>query len=103
MLTIRLNAVCPPSAVRPHLQEGVLIGHYPFDPPALTSVDAHDAGSVLVAKIELVNPAHFWSRDFPIHTQASLLPTDQHDPLAAKLRAAMHYKWTDSGDVALEA
>lgn len=89
MLTIRLNAVCPPSTLRPHLQEGVLIGRYPFDPPALTSVDVHDAGSVLIAKIELVNDGGFWSRDFPIHTEASLLPTHEHDPLAARLRAAM--------------
>ena len=101
MLTIRLNAVCPPSTVRPHLQEGVLIGHYPLDPPALTRVDAHDAGSVVVAKIELVNDGGFWSRDFPIHTEASLLPTDEHDPLAARLRAAMHYEWTYSCEVAL--
>jgi FRG domain len=101
MLTIRLNAVCPPSTVRPHLQEGVLIGHYPFDPPALTSVDVHDAGSVVVAKIELVNDGGFWSRDFPIHTEASLLPTHEHDPLAARLRTAMRYEWADSCAVAL--
>jgi hypothetical protein len=100
MLTIRLNAVCPPSTLRPHLQEGVLIGRYPFDPPALTSVDVHDAGSVLVAKIELINNGGFWSRDFPIHTEASLLPTHEHDPLAARLHAAMRYEWSYSREVA---
>jgi len=26
---VRLSSVCPPSAVRPHIQEGYLLGEYP--------------------------------------------------------------------------
>jgi hypothetical protein len=28
---IRLSSVCPPSAIRPNVQEGYLVGEYPFD------------------------------------------------------------------------
>ena len=89
VLALRLNSVCPPDAVRPHLQEGVLIGRYPFEDVDLVSREPSDAASILVAKLRLVNAGgKFWSSDYPIHSTASLLPSEDQDPLLAKLREA---------------
>ena len=87
VLALRLNSVCPPSALRPHLQEGVLIGRYPSPVPDIVG-PAGDAGSILVAKLELVNECGgFWStRDYPIHSVESLLPSVSLDPLLRELR-----------------
>ena len=86
-LAVRLNAVCPPGARRPHLQEGVLVGRYPFGRQDLDDQDGSDASAILVAKLKLVNRGGFWTRDFPIHTQASLLP--EKDLLLGKLGSAV--------------
>jgi hypothetical protein len=88
VLAIRLNSVCPPSALRPHLQEGVLIGPYPS--LLRDSVEpAGDIGSKLVAKLKLINSrSGFWSTpDYPIHSVESLLPSGALDPLQAELSA----------------
>jgi hypothetical protein len=95
-LTIRLNAVCPPSARRPHLQEGFLLGRYPFDDAQASDVDASDAAALLVARFALVNDdGGFWNDDFPIHTEASLLP--EPDPLLDEFRARVMVELGDAG------
>lgn len=81
---IRLSSVCPPSALRPHLQEGYLLGEY----PEIGAIDqkqqyAHyevDFGRRLVAKF-VFRKAKFWSdRDFPLISRTALYP-DARDPL----------------------
>jgi FRG domain len=66
---VRLSSVCPPAAVRPHIQEGYLLGEY----PEMTGYDqkqhyAHweiDFGRRLIAKFRF-NPQTFWKNDaFP--------------------------------------
>src|SRR5206468_364868 len=51
---IRLSSVCPPSAVRPHIQEGYLLGEYPemaeFEQKANYFHYEIDFGRRLVAK-----------------------------------------------------
>lgn len=74
VLTIRLNSVCPPSAVRPHLQEGALMSLYPFDDEAALDPSRSDFGSRVIAKFKLVDTGMFWTEDFPCHTKAALLP-----------------------------
>jgi len=81
---IRLASVCPPSAVRPHIQEGYLLGEY----PEMTGVDQKqhykhyeiDFGRRLVAKFRFRTTA-FWtaSPGFPQVTHDALYPTV--DPL----------------------
>ena len=54
---VRLSSVCPQSAVRPHLQEGYLLGEYPeidrYEQKAHYRVHEIDFGRRLVAKILL--------------------------------------------------
>ncbi|MBN8957378.1 MAG: FRG domain-containing protein [Rhizobiales bacterium] len=81
---VRLASVCPPSAVRPHIQEGYLLGEY----PEMTGVDQKqnykhyeiDFGRRLVAKFRF-EPTPFWasSSDFPRVPHDALYPTA--DPL----------------------
>jgi FRG domain len=82
---VRLASVCPPSAVRPHIQEGYLLGQY----PEITGVVERenyfhyemDFGLRLVAKFRF-EPASFWQdRDFPKVTRSALYPSAKDDPL----------------------
>ena len=83
---VRLSSVCPPQAVRPHIQEGYLLGQYPdlgdFEQKALYDHYETDFGVRLVAKFRLETGA-FWkrSKQFPQVSQKALYPTDKDDPL----------------------
>ena len=83
--TIRLSSVCPPSALRPHIQEGYLLGEYPeMSAYAQKELYAHyeiDFGRRLVAKFRF-NPKSFWRDDtFPLVSHEALYPTPDRDPL----------------------
>ncbi|MER9568874.1 FRG domain-containing protein [Mesorhizobium opportunistum] len=81
---VRLASVCPPSALRPHIQEGYLLGEYPdmgdYDQKRNYGHFEIDFGRRLVAKF-VFNPGTFWGNpDFPPVPHAALYP-DDHDPL----------------------
>lgn len=95
---VRLASVCPPSAIRPHIQEGYLLGEY----PDLSGVDqkqhySHaemDFGRRLIAKFSFA-PSSFWggSGYFPQVPKAALYPASMLDPLvdlAAAVKAAIN-------------
>lgn len=82
---VRLASVCPPSAVRPHIQEGYLLGQY----PEVTDVAERenyfhyemDFGLRLVAKFYF-EPTSFWTdKDFPKVARSALYPSARDDPL----------------------
>lgn len=82
---VRLSSVCPPSAVRPHIQEGYLLGEY----PEMSGTEQKenyfpyemDFGRRLVAKFAFA-PASFWKNDnFPQATKSALYPSEKSDPL----------------------
>jgi len=82
---VRLSSVCPPSAVRPHIQEGYLLGVYPdLVDYAQRENYAHyemDFGRRLVAKF-VINPATFWKNgNFPKVTRRALYPSAAEDAL----------------------
>lgn len=81
---VRLASVCPPSAVRPHIQEGYLLGEYPdlggYSQKQHYAPHEVDFGRRLVAKFQ-INPETFWSGGaFPKVDGYALYPND-HDPL----------------------
>lgn len=84
MQIVRLSSACPPSAMRPHLQEGYLLGEYPEIADVLPSGYKHsemDFGRRLVAKFRF-NPDQFWRGDtFPRLATKALYPTGSRDPL----------------------
>jgi hypothetical protein len=82
---VRLSSVCPPSAVRPHIQEGYLLGQYP-EIKGLQEKETFfhyemDFGLRLVAKF-CFEPGSFWkSKDFPRVAKTALYPSKEDDPL----------------------
>lgn len=81
---IRLSSICPPTAMRPHIQEGYLIGEYPdladIDQKQHYKANEFDFGRRLIAKFRF-NPDTFWDEDnFPQIKHNALYP-DAHDPL----------------------
>jgi FRG domain-containing protein len=81
---IRLSSVCPPAAIRPHIQEGYLLGEYPemkgYDQKRHFAHFEIDFGRRLVAKFKF-NPRRFWrNRDFPRVKRNALYP-DAKDPI----------------------
>jgi hypothetical protein len=84
---VRLSSACPPSAMRPHLQEGYLLGEYPeiadFEQKAHYRHFEMDFGRRLVAKFRF-DPKTFWKSDtFPKVAEKALYPTGTRDPLQA--------------------
>jgi len=82
---IRLSSACPPAAVRPHLQEGYLLGEYPeisdVQKNARYSYYEMDFGRRLIAKF-CFNPITFWSSDnYTRVPDAALYPAEHRDPL----------------------
>jgi hypothetical protein len=93
---VRLSSVCPPTAVRPHIQEGYLLGEYPdiskYGQKALYHAFEIDFGRRLVAKFRF-DPQTFWKPDtFPKVEEADLTPHALDDPLsklAEEVRTAL--------------
>ncbi|ARO22870.1 FRG domain-containing protein [Rhizobium sp. S9] len=91
---IRLSSVCPPAAVRPHIQEGYLLGEYPemaeMGQKELYPHYEIDFARRVAAKFRF-DPRSFWENsDFPQVGQLALYP-NTNDPLfelteAIKLR-----------------
>jgi hypothetical protein len=84
---VRLSSVCPPAAVRPHIQEGYLLGEYPdmadYDQKSHYGHYEVDFGRRLLAKFRF-NPRTFWSdATFPLIPKEALYPKPGHDPLSA--------------------
>jgi len=83
---VRLSSVCPPSAVRPHIQEGYLLGEYPdLSSPSQKDNYEHfeiDFGRRLIGKFRF-DPARFWrnSKSFPQVPHAALYPAAGSDEL----------------------
>jgi hypothetical protein len=82
---VRLSSVCPPSATRPHIQEGYLLGEYPeLSNFAQKKHYGHyeiDFGRRLIAKFSF-DPASFWrNQEFPKVSQQALYPSLTDDPL----------------------
>jgi hypothetical protein len=81
---VRLCSVCPPTALRPHIQEGYLLGEYPemtgYDQQQHYAQFEIDFGRRLIAKFSF-DPGKFWKdKSFPKVNRAALYP-DKDDPL----------------------
>jgi hypothetical protein len=92
-----LASVCPPTAVRPHIQEGYLLGEYPdFTSAEQQLFYSHaemDFGRRLIAKF-CFDPDRFWDErgNFPQVAEHALYPGASQDPmwsLAAAVKSAI--------------
>lgn len=81
---IRLASVCPPFALRPHIQEGYLLGEYPqmigYGQKEIYHHYEIDFGRRLVAKF-VFDPRTFWKdNNFPLVSRQALYPSSAADP-----------------------
>ena len=81
---VRLSSACPPEAVRPHLQEGYLLGEYPeiadYDQKTNYQYYETDFGRRLVAKFKF-DPQTFWKAKTSVRPQSSpCIPTNAAIP-----------------------
>ena len=87
MQIVRLSNACPPMAMRPHLQEGYMLGEYPdydsHSPEYGYRIGEVDVGRRIVCKFCL-NLEEFWDDDFPMISRRALYPDP--DPLKDRLK-----------------
>jgi len=95
---VRLSSVCPPAALRPHIQEGYLLGEYPemtgYDQKRQYSHFEVDFGRRLIAKFQF-NPATFWKgTTFPRVGKAALYPNkkDKLFDLASSIKGNLRLR-----------
>jgi hypothetical protein len=87
-----LASVCPPTAVRPHIQEGYLLGEYPdianVEQKLLYSMGEMDFGRRLIAKFSF-EPERFWDEhgSFPRIDENALYPGPAQDPMCGLAQA----------------
>ena len=85
---VRLSSACPPSALRPHVQEGYLLGEYPEVAAAIETADVRfyelDFSQRLIAKLRFdPSPGNFWRQDsYPKVEESDLIPDMTSDPFA---------------------
>jgi hypothetical protein len=92
---VRLSSVCPPVALRPHIQEGYLLGEYPdmpdYDQKQHYKAFEIDFGRRLLGKFSF-DPLQLWDDPiFPKIDRPALYP-DEHDPMcqiANEIKAAL--------------
>jgi hypothetical protein len=72
MVIVRLQSVCPPDALRPHFQEGFLIGRWPL---SFQKLKGDNAAYRLIGKYRLHNPnGKFWDTGFEAIPRTSVYP-----------------------------
>jgi hypothetical protein len=95
---IRLSSVCPPIALRPHIQEGYLLGEYPemdgYEQKELFANYEMDFGRRLVAKFSF-DPKNFRENDgpFPKVNYEARYPNSNLDPfceIAEKIKMQLN-------------
>lgn len=92
---LRLASVCPPSATRPHFQEGYLLGNYP-DIQTVNDKQRYglyevDFARRLICKFRLIEHQSFWKMGFEPVPKKALFPKTK-DPLieiAASIKEAV--------------
>lgn len=87
MVLVRLHGICPYEAVRPHYQEGFLVGKFPIVNAAAAPMikeQTDNVASRLVAKLVLDDSrGTFFNEGFPRVPESTLLPT--RDPFGDRL------------------
>lgn len=91
---VRLLSILPPAALRPHFQEGYLVGEYPtldFATKMLFRRRELDFGQRLICKFRLGDRARFWRDGFKLIPKDALFPNDRDRvyKLAEKVTAAL--------------
>ena len=74
LLNIKLSSICPPQALRPYFQEGLLVGSFPMERKNIRWGKI-DIASRLIAKFKLIK-SKFWDKSFTEIPINSFFPPD---------------------------
>lgn len=80
LINIRLLSICPPEALRPHFQEGYLVGTDGIDYQSVDKIK-YDFNRRILAKYKLPDATSFWSDGFSALPSETLYPSN--DPIAS--------------------
>lgn len=95
-INLRLLSICPPVAMRPHFQEGFLVGTFPTYEHSRRSIQ-FDVARRLLAKFELVKK-RFWDDDFHEIPEEALFPDqDEIKAITDELRAQLSQSSSNKG------
>ncbi len=73
----RLQSVCLPAAIRPHYQDGFLVGRFPMYSAADGAGGKSDLSKRLIAKFKLIDNGSFWDNDFTVMSKNATYPDDK--------------------------
>lgn len=84
LINLRLLNICPPAAMRPHYQEGYLVGTFPTKEIRRRKVE-YDLSRRLLAKFK-IRKGRFWDSNFhEIPRDALLPPSDRMEKIAKRI------------------
>ncbi len=84
LINLRLLSICPPVAMRPHFQEGYLVGTFPTTEISKRTIQ-YDLSRRLIAKFE-ISRDKFWDSSFHEIPQKALFPgVDRMEQLAMSI------------------
>ena len=90
LLNVKLLSICPPRALRPHFQEGFLVGSFPSSDESRS--ESLDVARRLIAKFRLNNDT-FEDENFTRIPHSSLYPSnDSIERLCKRIKAALRGK-----------
>jgi hypothetical protein len=85
MVLVRLQSVCTPDALRPHYQEGYMVGRWPL---SMAKLKGDNAAYRMIGKYRLLNANEgFWDDDFAPLPQRAIYPPD--DAFGDRLKDAL--------------
>ena len=86
MLNVRLLSACPSQALRPHFQEGFLVGSFPSR--IMKKHPSFDFGTRLVGKLEIPGKEEFWMNGFAEIPEDVLYPeNDELNEVCSTIRS----------------
>ena len=97
LINLKLISICPPVAMRPHFQEGYLVGTFPTSEIKRRTFQ-HDFSRRLIAKFE-IERVKFWSKDFHEIPETALFPRiDRMERLARRINMSLK-EWCSTNNI----
>lgn len=96
MINLRLLSICPPVALRPHYQEGYLVGTFPTTSIRRRTVQ-YDLSRRLVAKFR-IKKRRFWNSDFHEIPESALFPANgEMEDMAQRINSELESWCSNKG------
>ena len=96
IINLRLLSICPPVALRPHYQEGYLVGTFPTTDVTKRTIQ-YDVSRRLLAKYKITK-REFWDNDFQEIPREALFPkNDEMEKVVEKIHIKLQAWCSNQG------